>query len=75
LDDHLPGGDRDVILAAMKDVQVNGLEAARHLGGDIYEVRADGRQATYRVLFAAEGTRGQVLLGLSGFSKKTQKRH
>ena len=57
----------------MKDVQVNGLDAARHLQGDLYEVRADGRQATYRVLFATEGARSQVLLGLSAFSKKTQK--
>lgn len=72
-DGRLPDGDRDEILAAMKDVQVNGFEVARHLRGDIYEVRADGRQATYRVLFAAEGRRSQVLLGLSGFSKKTQK--
>ncbi len=72
-DARLPGGDRDEILAAMKDVQVNGLEAARHLQGDLYEVRADGRQATYRVVFAAEGARSQVLLGLSAFSKKTQK--
>ncbi len=72
-EDRLPVGDRDEILAAMKDAQVNGFEVARHLRGDIYEVRADGRQATYRVLFAAEGTRSQVLLGLSGFSKKTQK--
>jgi phage-related protein len=69
----LPTGDRDEILAAMKDVQVNGLDAARHLQGDLYEVRADGRQATYRVLFATEGARSQVLLGLSAFSKKTQK--
>jgi len=72
-DAHLPVGDRDGILAAMKDVQVNGLEVARHLRGDIYEVRADGRHSTYRVLFATEGRRAQVLLGLSGFSKKTQK--
>ena len=57
----------------MKDVQVNGLEAARHLQGDLYEVRAVGRQAAYRVLFATEGARSQVLLGLSAFSKKTQK--
>lgn len=42
----------------MKDVEVNGLAVARHLRGDIYEVRADGRQATYRVLFARETTRG-----------------
>ncbi len=57
----------------MKDVQSNGIEVARHLRGDIYEVRADGRQATYRVLFATEGARSQVLLGLSGFSKKTRR--
>jgi phage-related protein len=72
-DARLSVGDRDEILAAMKDVQVNGLEAARHLQGDLYEVRADGRQATYRVLFATEGVRSQILLGLSAFSKKTQK--
>ena len=72
-DARLPAWDRDEILAAMKDVQVNGLDVARHLRGEMYEVRADGRQATYRVLFATEGTRSQVLLGLSAFSKKTQK--
>ncbi len=72
-EDRMPSGDRDEILAAMKDVQVNGLGVARHLEGDLYEVRADGRRATYRVLFATEGARSQVLLGLSGFSKKTQK--
>ncbi len=72
-DARLPTSDRDEILAAMKDVQVNGLEAARHLQGELYEVRADGRQATYRVLFATEGARRQILLGLSAFSKTTQK--
>ncbi|HEX4489909.1 MAG TPA: type II toxin-antitoxin system RelE/ParE family toxin [Acidimicrobiia bacterium] len=69
----LSSDDRDEILAAMKDVQVNGLPIARHLSGDVYEVRADGRQATYRVLFAAEGKSSQVLLALSAFSKKTQR--
>lgn len=69
----LPSDDRDEILAAMKDVQVNGLPIARHLTGDLYEVRADGRQATYRVLFAAEGRNSQVLLALSSFSKKTRR--
>jgi hypothetical protein len=33
--------DQDEILAAMKDVQANGLPVARHLRGDVYEVRAD----------------------------------
>jgi phage-related protein len=47
--------------------------AARHLRGEIYEVRADGDRRTYRLLFAPEGRRSQVLLALEGFSKKTQK--
>jgi DNA-binding transcriptional regulator YiaG len=58
----LPTDDRDEILAAMKDVQINGLPVARHLRGDIYEVRATGARASYRVLFATEGSRSQVLL-------------
>ena len=29
-----------------------------------YEVRADGKRATYRILFAREGRRGQVFLAL-----------
>jgi len=56
----------------MKDVAEEGLEVARHLRGEIYEVRAGERQ-TYRVLFAKEGKRGQILLALEAFSKKTQK--
>ncbi len=46
---------------------------ARHLRGDVYEVRADGHQATYRVLFATEGKSSQVLLALSALSKKSQR--
>lgn len=68
----LPVSDRDEILAAMKDVQLNGLSVARHVRGDIYEVRASGARAAYRVLFATEGSRSQVLLAVSAFSKKTQ---
>lgn len=69
----LPVSDRDEILAAMKDVQVNGLAVSRHLRGDLYEVRATGARASYRVLFATEGARSQVLLAVSAFSKKTPK--
>lgn len=67
--------DEDVaeIVAAMKEVEDDGLAAARHLRDDIYEVRADGPTQTFRILFAAEGRYSQVLLALSGFSKKTQK--
>ena len=57
----------------MKEVSLDGLTAARHVRGDIYEVRADGPRATYRILFALEGRRGHVLLALGSFSKKTQK--
>jgi phage-related protein len=65
--------DRASVLAAMSDVRVEGLEAARHVRSDVYEVRADGDRVTYHVLFAQEGRRGQVLLALHGFAKKTRK--
>ena len=55
----LPDGDKAAILAAMKEVRVEGVRAARHLQGELYEVRADGRRVIYRVLFAREGGRGQ----------------
>jgi phage-related protein len=45
----------------------------RCLRSDIHEVRATGAHAAYRVLFATEGARSQVLLAVSAFSKKTQK--
>lgn len=59
--------------AAMKDVEREGLRAARHLRQEIYEVRTDGKGAVYRVLFAPQGKRGQVVLALICFKKKTQK--
>lgn len=61
------------IVAAMKEVARLGLSAARHLDGEIYEVRASSDRQTFRILFAKEGQRGQVLLALEGFSKKQQK--
>lgn len=61
------------VRAAMDDVAENGVLAARHLRGDIYEVRSAGDRVAYRVLFAVEGARGQVLLTLEAFKKKTQK--
>ena len=57
----------------MKYLAVEGMRAARHLRGDIWEVRVDGANQTYRVLFSSEGRFGQVLLALEGFTKKTQK--
>lgn len=71
--DGLSDIDAASVVAAMKDVRETGLSAARHLRGEIYEVRADGDRQTFRILFAPEGRRGQVLLALEGLSKKTQK--
>jgi len=71
--DRLSDVDSAAVVAAMKDVRETGLAAARHLRGEIYEVRADGDRQTFRILFAPEGRRSQVLLALEGFSKKTQK--
>lgn len=65
--------DKAEVLAAMKEVRREGARAARHLHGDLYEVRADGERVVYRVLFATEGERGQVLLSLAAFNKKTQR--
>lgn len=71
--DGLDDVDLASVVAAMVDVRRNGLRAARHLDGDIYEVRADGRGVIYRVLFAPQGKNKQVLPSLEGFRKKTQK--
>lgn len=61
------------ILAGMDEVEDEGLAAARHLRGPIYEVRADAANRSFRLLFSAEGRYGQVLLSLSIFEKRTQK--
>ena len=69
----VPDGDKAAILAAMGEVRRDGTRAARHLRGELFEVRADGERVIYRVLFAREGEHGQVLLSLLAFNKKTQK--
>jgi phage-related protein len=57
----------------MKEVTREGLRSARHLRGDIWEVRVEAGSAAFRVLFSPEGQAQQVLLALEAFSKKTQK--
>ncbi|MDQ1567799.1 MAG: Phage derived protein Gp49-like [Actinomycetota bacterium] len=57
----------------MADVRKNGLAWARHLRGDVWEVRATGNRVIYRILFAPEGARSQVLLALTALNKKTHK--
>ena len=62
-----------VIAAGMRDVRERGIAAARHLRGDIYEVRADAATRSYRLLFSCEGKYSQVLLSLSVYEKRSQK--
>jgi len=57
--------------AAMLRVRRDGLAAARALGSGLWEVRAWGVAGTFRVVFAAEGKRGTILLALVAFAKKT----
>jgi len=71
--DDLEAADAAEIVAGMLDVKERGLEAARHLRGDIWEVRVIGTNRIFRVLFAPEGRFKQVLLALEGFTKKSQK--
>jgi len=67
--------DDDVarVTAAMEEVEVEGLTAGRHLRNAIYEIRTEGRGVIYRILFAQQGKRKQVVLALVPFKKKTQK--
>ncbi len=66
--------DRVEIAAAMRDVRDNGVRAtARHLRGPLFEVRGNGLDASYRLIFSREGRRGRILLALVVLSKKTQK--
>src|SRR5712691_9454138 len=46
---------------------------ARHLRGDIYEVRADAVDSSYRLLFSLEGRKGRIRLALVLFPKRTQR--
>jgi phage-related protein len=65
--------DARAILAEMEVVRRRGLAAARHLRGDIWEVRVASSGNAYRILFAAEGRFSQILLALEAFQKTTQR--
>ena len=49
--------DAAAVVAAMKEVSAKGLNAAQHLRGDIWEVKADGDRQTFRIVFAPVGRR------------------
>ena len=71
--DAQPGSDAAEIVAEMRHVARVGLAGARHLRGEIYEVRAAGLNRIFRILFAALGRYSHILLALEGFAKKTQR--
>ena len=68
----LPDEERAAVLDEMKHVSEEGLRVARHLRGEIYEVRVSYNTNIYRILFAREGHFKHILLSLVGFQKKTQ---
>jgi phage-related protein len=67
----LPIAHREAIAAAMNEVRREGLAAGRRVVGEIFEVRAQTRDAHYRILFASE-TR-YIFLRLLIFDKNDQK--
>jgi len=69
--DSIPLQDRAAIAAAMYEARIHGLRAARHIEGDLYELRASGLEAHYRLLFAREAK--FVLLAVDAYDKDTQK--
>lgn len=59
--------------AAMDEVVEIGLSASKRIRGDIRQIYADGPDGTtYRLLFAVDGSFGQILLALVLFEKRTQ---
>jgi phage-related protein len=61
------------ITAAMAEVRREGRRAAKHLRGDVWEVKADYKGLAYRVLFAEEGDEGQVCLALRAVQQEVAK--
>src|SRR2546423_966641 len=63
--------DHAAVIASMHEVQREGLASARRLVGELWEIRAIGLKAHYRLIFCQEGRR--VLLALDIFDKNTQR--
>ncbi|MGC8461624.1 MAG: type II toxin-antitoxin system RelE/ParE family toxin [Candidatus Dormibacteria bacterium] len=70
--DTLSADDAAKVVVAMRQIRDNGLQGARHLRGDLYEVRVPISDQGIRVLFAPQGKRSTVFLALVAYSKKSQ---
>ncbi len=71
--DNLTASEAADVAAGMEEVAREGLRFARHLRGDIWEVRIEADRKAFRVLFSPEGKFQQVFLALEAFTKKSQK--
>jgi phage-related protein len=69
--DGLTDEEAAAVIAGMKEVAREGLDRARHLRGEIYEVRVDADRRSFRILFAQETK--FILLALSAVAKTTMK--
>ena len=69
--DDLSDVDHAAVAAAMGEVRREGLATARRLDDDLWEIRAVGVKAHYRLIFSHEGKR--ALLALDVFDKDTQR--
>ena len=68
----LAAPERLAVITEMRRISAMGVSEARHLRGEIYELRTHG-DVSHRVLFAREGRHGHILLALHAFAKTTQK--
>lgn len=71
--------DRAAILEEMEYVRCHGRKVARHIRGEIYEVRVNYNAKAYRILFACQGHFDQYITFSRGLSEKdatnTSKEH
>jgi len=68
-----PAAVQAAVAAELETVRREGTRAARHLRGEIYEVRISHDTNIYRILFAPLGRYSQILLSLDAFQKKTRR--
>ena len=71
--DTLTDEETAAVSAGMREVKQDGTVAARHLRGDVYEVRVDAASRSFRILFSCEGKFSHILLSLSVYEKRTQR--
>jgi phage-related protein len=69
--DGISAQDQTAIAAAMLEARTEGMRIARHVVGDLYELRATGVKAHYRLLFTQEAK--WILLAIDIYDKDSQR--